>query len=113
MRDGQVHDVAAVARTVRRAVEHVSRAVGVEFAGAHIAAAGRALKTARGGAERSEPQPVLITPALADMLEWEAVADAQRQLLESLPAAEREDRKSTRLNSSHVKISYAVFCLKK
>src|SRR5207302_2974683 len=25
----------------------------------------------------------------------------------------RADRKSTRLNSSHVKISYAVFCLKK
>src|SRR5690606_3415772 len=25
----------------------------------------------------------------------------------------RIDRKSTRLNSSHVKISYAVFCLKK
>src|SRR5204862_4992181 len=25
----------------------------------------------------------------------------------------REDRKSTRLNSSHVEISYAVFCLKK
>src|SRR5215475_15478732 len=31
------------------------------------------------------------------------------------PAAppDRRDRKSTRLNSSHVKISYAVFCLKK
>src|SRR3712207_7771399 len=35
------------------------------------------------------------------------------------PAAEgarcegREDRKSTRLNSSHANISYAVFCLKK
>src|SRR2546426_2636788 len=27
--------------------------------------------------------------------------------------AEREDRKSTRLNSSHLVISYAVFCLKK
>src|SRR5436309_11976940 len=27
--------------------------------------------------------------------------------------AEIADRKSTRLNSSHVKISYAVFCLKK
>src|SRR5437870_8376326 len=27
--------------------------------------------------------------------------------------AERRDRKSTRLNSSHVAISYAVFCLKK
>src|SRR5215475_15257542 len=25
----------------------------------------------------------------------------------------QQDRKSTRLNSSHVKISYAVFCLKK
>src|SRR5690349_23472697 len=28
-------------------------------------------------------------------------------------AAPRLDRKSTRLNSSHVEISYAVFCLKK
>src|SRR5690606_40698601 len=28
-------------------------------------------------------------------------------------AAAPADRKSTRLNSSHVKISYAVFCLKK
>src|SRR5437870_10930375 len=28
-------------------------------------------------------------------------------------AAELKDRKSTRLNSSHVAISYAVFCLKK
>src|SRR5690606_7069385 len=30
-----------------------------------------------------------------------------------LPQPLSEDRKSTRLNSSHVKISYAVFCLKK
>src|SRR6266496_4979168 len=29
------------------------------------------------------------------------------------PSAWRSDRKSTRLNSSHVEISYAVFCLKK
>src|SRR5437773_5974881 len=28
-------------------------------------------------------------------------------------AVRREDRKSTRLNSSHITISYAVFCLKK
>src|SRR5438874_7066405 len=28
-------------------------------------------------------------------------------------ASARPDRKSTRLNSSHVEISYAVFCLKK
>src|SRR5690349_24192382 len=31
----------------------------------------------------------------------------------SLPARSLTDRKSTRLNSSHVEISYAVFCLKK
>src|SRR5699024_11344714 len=30
-----------------------------------------------------------------------------------LPLKKRIDRKSTRLNSSHVSISYAVFCLKK
>src|SRR5436305_11040681 len=29
------------------------------------------------------------------------------------PVLESIDRKSTRLNSSHVRISYAVFCLKK
>src|SRR2546430_11224291 len=34
---------------------------------------------------------------------------------ESLPPGQRKilDRKSTRLNSSHSQISYAVFCLKK
>src|SRR5690606_40644398 len=31
----------------------------------------------------------------------------------SLKDLREQDRKSTRLNSSHVKISYAVFCLKK
>src|SRR3712207_7553977 len=29
------------------------------------------------------------------------------------PPVRRQDRKSTRLNSSHANISYAVFCLKK
>src|SRR5690606_40730874 len=31
----------------------------------------------------------------------------------SVDGVKKVDRKSTRLNSSHVKISYAVFCLKK
>src|SRR3712207_8337911 len=34
-------------------------------------------------------------------------------LAEDLDAAAQQDRKSTRLNSSHANISYAVFCLKK
>src|SRR3989442_6522772 len=33
--------------------------------------------------------------------------------IEKVPGIRAEDRKSTRLNSSHVRISYAVFCLKK
>src|SRR5690625_7120054 len=38
------------------------------------------------------------------------VDSAGRELLDEV---KRGDRKSTRLNSSHVAISYAVFCLKK
>src|SRR2546427_8538982 len=53
----------------------------------------------------------------ADYTPWlEELAQA-RQTLSALSAAElqrtQRDRKSTRLNSSHSQISYAVFCLKK
>src|SRR2546422_5671739 len=43
-------------------------------------------------------------------------AEGRRSLLvvlQALDAGGKEDRKSTRLNSSHGYISYAVFCLKK
>src|SRR2546427_7772355 len=42
--------------------------------------------------------------------------DMKRKRFYESPSAQRrrkEDRKSTRLNSSHSQISYAVFCLKK
>src|SRR5207302_11446461 len=47
-----------------------------------------------------------------------AVRDVERDDMPRLVAPQHRagagvDRKSTRLNSSHVKISYAVFCLKK
>src|SRR5690606_41825866 len=60
--------------------------------------------------------------ALGEPLHEQRGSEAQRAQRTSLdilgdgvwPAeAQVEDRKSTRLNSSHVKISYAVFCLKK
>src|SRR2546430_5912218 len=35
------------------------------------------------------------------------------ELVRDAPARDERDRKSTRLNSSHSQISYAVFCLKK
>src|SRR2546422_4009280 len=43
----------------------------------------------------------------------EASAWVTRYLREVRPLHTRRDRKSTRLNSSHGYISYAVFCLKK
>src|SRR5205807_10457909 len=41
-----------------------------------------------------------------------SITELQAKLLHE-PAAMERDRKSTRLNSSHLVISYAVFCLKK
>src|SRR5690349_23139681 len=43
----------------------------------------------------------------------DAVCEAGAQVRQHRVADPRIDRKSTRLNSSHVEISYAVFCLKK
>src|SRR5690606_41580334 len=46
---------------------------------------------------------------------WSNVATSNKAVDPRAPSPEErlaEDRKSTRLNSSHVKISYAVFCLK-
>src|SRR3712207_7402286 len=44
--------------------------------------------------------------------EWQRLAVA-RAFMRELPLLFVLDRKSTRLNSSHANISYAVFCLKK
>src|SRR5690349_23351791 len=49
----------------------------------------------------------LARPARSEQSGEPAVGHVDRDVVE------REDRKSTRLNSSHVEISYAVFCLKK
>src|SRR2546427_8952845 len=44
---------------------------------------------------------------------WFRVAMSSWTTCKGLPRQESRDRKSTRLNSSHSQISYAVFCLKK
>src|SRR5690606_40389544 len=44
---------------------------------------------------------------------WLSCTKSEEGDFGSYPSTRRIDRKSTRLNSSHVKISYAVFCLKK
>src|SRR5690606_41934896 len=62
--------------------------------------------------------PILSTSprARAQTACWAAVRRALRWVAVSISCSRPSspaDRKSTRLNSSHVKISYAVFCLKK
>src|SRR3712207_8137638 len=48
------------------------------------------------------------------LLRHDAVRERQRPRVRRVPAhLAVRDRKSTRLNSSHANISYAVFCLKK
>src|SRR3712207_7854444 len=73
------------------------------------------------------PYTTLFRSALVDLLEvgghlaHVVVADDALDVLEAadlvgdvgLQVDPVEDRKSTRLNSSHANISYAVFCLKK
>src|SRR5690606_40062470 len=44
---------------------------------------------------------------------WREYVDLLQSIAPDIMDEELSDRKSTRLNSSHVKISYAVFCLKK
>src|SRR2546430_12414645 len=58
-----------------------------------------------------QPQQVLQhEPGVARALPNAAIGDG---VLRRIDALLLEDRKSTRLNSSHSQISYAVFCLKK
>src|SRR5438067_9609581 len=56
-----------------------------------------------------------LTRALRNRIRHDAVKSdcGQEQRHPAENREQREDRKSTRLNSSHVSISYAVFCLKK
>src|SRR5260221_10046869 len=57
------------------------------------------------------PQPGWAEQHPADW--WQATVTAIRTCLAQAALRDVQDRKSTRLNSSHTVISYAVFCLKK
>src|SRR3989442_5205032 len=48
-----------------------------------------------------------------DGLNAEGIEAGDESEIHTKDAFQMTDRKSTRLNSSHVRISYAVFCLKK
>src|SRR2546426_7884335 len=79
---------------------NVGKAVAVDVAQGHAAAL-RQVAVEERAVER-------------DVVDEADPGPGRRELGEPGPAAPRHrDRKSTRLNSSHLVISYAVFCLKK
>src|SRR5215469_15599810 len=91
---------------------------GVCQGGQEVTGSNRNRKTHRllGGALGAAPNPAASRQRNFD--QTRSRHPAWRRLSPSshgspLDRAGRRDRKSTRLNSSHVEISYAVFCLKK
>src|SRR5690625_6621474 len=63
--------------------------------------------------QRLADRPTTLRPDLGNGPAAHAARRAARYRAEPDPVRDRRaDRKSTRLNSSHVAISYAVFCLK-
>src|SRR6266496_6224804 len=55
----------------------------------------------------------LVTDAMTELAATQVPFPDTGDIDTDLRRLARSDRKSTRLNSSHVEISYAVFCLKK
>src|SRR5690349_22480976 len=69
------------------------------------------LKIIAQAVDRLEPGPVMVEDR---KIAWPAQLSLGADGMgNSLDHVRHIDRKSTRLNSSHVEISYAVFCLKK
>src|SRR5947199_4157285 len=66
-------------------------------------------RVARRARHRAHDQTI----ALQQLISQRRFADVRQIFAGKSIAAKRSDRKSTRLNSSHLGISYAVFCLKK
>src|SRR5438132_9879865 len=66
-----------------------------------------------GGTFAGNPLSCAAALAVLDIFERENLLERANELGNRFQKRVREDRKSTRLNSSHTVISYAVFCLKK
>src|SRR2546426_5940632 len=64
---------------------------------------------------RRPPRSTLFpyTTLFRSVREIQRINGAPPELDRAAAGTKRKDRKSTRLNSSHLVISYAVFCLKK
>src|SRR5699024_11709807 len=109
---GQLHGIYIVAQNAEGMVL-------VDMHAAHERITYERMKTSWQEA-RLQSQPLLVPHSLAVSTKEVELVSENEALFEQLgfqvqPAGPESivDRKSTRLNSSHVSISYAVFCLKK
>src|SRR5256885_14098549 len=99
-------------RARKKRSEMNGNSLGVALSSGGLAAAERS-----GGSPPGEPQRSAAAakagadPVPASRPDPEVVAIAKRRTYTA--EYKQRDRKSTRLNSSHLVISYAVFCLKK
>src|SRR5258708_30357271 len=66
-----------------------------------------------GNLGQAAPQRVAVFLRLIEAVHPQGPLQPDDGALHRLDQCQRQDRKSTRLNSSHQIISYAVFCLKK
>src|SRR5256885_11305684 len=80
------------------------RSIGAHYDDCVFGISGTLLKAVR------KNHRVIILSLIGDYRGWKPVEGREEQLV---PRSTELDRKSTRLNSSHLVISYAVFCLKK
>ncbi len=83
MYDGQIHDIEAVARTVKEIVDDLENQTGLKLKNVSIAAAGRALKTKKIFIEKDIIPSRLITNRDIEMLDLEAIQKAQGQINEN------------------------------
>src|SRR5690625_220634 len=96
---------------VDRRIHHGDRFVAVSGRGHAISSTGSKQRMSRmcpaGSSAQRAPtrMPVRMASTWPASMQWSSGVSA--------PSSTIRDRKSTRLNSSHVAISYAVFCLKK
>src|SRR5690606_1542121 len=105
---GQVDDARldlSVVRPLQRLQPDAPAPAGPEAAGAPGGAAGGNAAAGDGGGSRATRLKRLL-----EHLEESALHTIQLEPVSSFADAMDRDRKSTRLNSSHVKNSYAVFC---
>lgn len=99
MFDGQIHDVEAVAEEIALVKSRLEEKIGTNLKQAAVAAAGRALKTARGQAYSSRPLSEEIRAEEVQALELDAVQQAQ------LKIAQEENN---RASSGYFCVGYSV-----